>query len=498
MSSKRYLIRAGKHPFTSLSAEASLAIGGSGVFGRNVGNLLFAQSVTKALSAPGAEVVPDSGRSGREPHPSARAARINAEFDHFVLPMADALRPSFVDRLDNLTEIISQLRVPVSIVGIGVKANISGDLDDVPSEVRDASYRFGRAVLANSPSIGVRGETTKEFLLGLGFADDEVDVIGCPSLYLESTPRQVVKKVATLGPSSKIAVNLTPSVAAMTRLLNAHVERYPEMVYLPQEHADLSLLLWGDDDRLPGVDNIPNHLDHPLYSQDRMRFFVDPRTWMEFLAEREFSFGTRLHGTIASLLAGTPAFMLTHNSRVRELAEYHGIPHAPISGESPDLDVAELYERADFTDYNGRRAGLFQHYLDFLELHGVDHIFAHPEEEARWNEQLESTPLPPAVHTLAVTGPAASAQLATRFTWLRQGRVGDDARAALAYRPPFVVKTPPPVQQPKPPAPVKKAPPATPTQKALRRAKKIGSRVGRATLRAVDSTAERVAILQKR
>ena len=69
----------------------------------------------------------------------------------------------------------------------------------------------------------------------------------------------------------------------------------------------------------------PITLDHPLIRSDRVRFFLDPKTWFDHLAQYDFSFGTRIHGNIAALLAGTPALLLAHDSRTLELAEYHEI-----------------------------------------------------------------------------------------------------------------------------------------------------------------------------
>ena len=51
----------------------------------------------------------------------------------------------------------------------------------------EASVRaFMSAVLDRSPSVGVRGEFTHDYLRGLGFRD--VEVIGCPSMFLARRP----------------------------------------------------------------------------------------------------------------------------------------------------------------------------------------------------------------------------------------------------------------------------------------------------------------------
>jgi polysaccharide pyruvyl transferase WcaK-like protein len=89
----------------------------------------------------------------------------------------------------------------------------------------------------------------------------------------------------------------------------------------------------------------PITLDHPLIRSDRVRFFLDPTTWFEHLAQYDFSFGTRIHGNIAALLAGTPALLLAHDSRTLELAEYHEIPHRTITSIEDDADADHAVRR---------------------------------------------------------------------------------------------------------------------------------------------------------
>ncbi len=71
---------------------------------------------------------------------------------------------------------------------------------------------------------------------------------------------------------------------------------------------------------------VPVTLEHPLIRQNRVRFFLDPKAWFAHLANYDFSFGTRIHGNIAALLAGTPALLLAHDSRTLELAHYSRDP----------------------------------------------------------------------------------------------------------------------------------------------------------------------------
>lgn len=452
MPSRRILIRSGKHPFTVVGPEASLAHGRAGVFAGNVGNFLFSHSVTKAVSAPGTEVISNSILTERPSVNDRYIQSINDEFEHFVLPMANSFKASFLPQLKILTSVIQKLTIPTTVIGVGAQLPISGTTERVSQEFADTVRDFVKVVLDRSASIGVRGQITKEFLLQLGFADSQVDVIGCPSFYVTSEP-QPVQKAAAIGPESRIAVSVTRSVRRMGEILANHVDRYPHMMYVPQASEDLNLLLWGEDIAACRDLNMPSRWEHPLYQQDRIRFFLDASTWLAFMAEQEFAFGTRLHGNVAALLAGTPAVLLSHDSRTRELAEYHGMPHRTVSQVPADIDASQLYDEADFTVFNSLRADRFANYLAFLDKNDIDHIFNYPEEEQRWEQQLAVIDFPAPVQTLMARETDVRRDVVSRLQWLRQGRPVDRTREVGAYQPPFQ-----PMQSQLPTAPLEFSP----------------------------------------
>ncbi len=115
----RLLIRSGKDPFTPVVAESTLT---QDVFNSNSGNYLFQHSVWKALAVDGAELTSNGTLSERMPPEPGDETRINEEFDHFVIPLANAFRPEFASRLDRLSELLEGVTIPVTVVGIGAQA----------------------------------------------------------------------------------------------------------------------------------------------------------------------------------------------------------------------------------------------------------------------------------------------------------------------------------------------------------------------------------------
>src|SRR5699024_4704034 len=138
-----------------------------------------------------------------------------------------------------------------------------------------------------------------------------------------------------------------------------------------QEHHELAMLLWGTeaDRKRP---RLPLNTRHRLYVEDRIRFFLDPQRWREFMRTQAFAFGSRIHGTIGALAAGTPGVLLAHDSRTLELADYHRIPKVLLDGGR--VEATRLYEEADFEPFNRFMPEAMKRYSAFLNRNGVPNI----------------------------------------------------------------------------------------------------------------------------
>ncbi|GAB3686199.1 polysaccharide pyruvyl transferase family protein [Angustibacter aerolatus] len=399
----RLLIRSGKDPTTVLTAAQTLR---RDTIGTNAGNLVFGEAVHRSLSVPRAEL--ESTRWKVDPDD---APRINETYDAFVLPLANAFRPTFHRQLDRLSDLVERLTIPVVVVGVGAQAPISGRLQRL-APLETSVRRFVSAVLDRSATIGVRGEVTEGYLRRLGFSD--VEVIGCPSMFQAGDRLAVRTPPQRVDRRTKVALTLSPYVRAMEPALQVLLERHPRTVYVPQELKMLRLMLQGPAADGPSTDDsFPVHHEHPLFTSNRMRFFVDPTTWRRFLAARDVTVGTRIHGTITSLQAGTPALLVAHDSRTLELADYHQIPYLTLEALAALGPEPDLVDRARDVDLGGLHAGhpdRLARYAAFLERNGLPHVFT-PETAAgaeAFDRRLAATSFPrgvpshpPAVRVLA-------------------------------------------------------------------------------------------------
>ncbi|MFI5689687.1 polysaccharide pyruvyl transferase family protein [Streptomyces sp. NPDC051636] len=409
---KRILLRSGKSPHDVVPVEEALH---RDVIATNSGNLIFSDAAHKILETPGTEVV--SNGIGTD---VAAAGRINEEYDAFVVPLANAFRPSFESRLKRMTRLISKLKIPVIVLGVGAQAGVGYNparLKPMEPAVRE----FCSAVLDRSASIGVRGEFTEQYLKDMGFRD--VEVIGCPSLFMYGRELDVRKKSPALTPDSRIAVNGSHSAVekqGLDRIIARTHERYPHLRFVGQNLSDARQLHWRDlSDPNALVTAMPTHPDHPMYREDKVRVYIDPVTWIDDLRAFDFSFGSRIHGNIAALLAGTPATVLCGDSRTLELCRYFDIPHQRLAEVVKDpraADPARLYEQADFGGLVGGHAERFERFTAFLDRNGLENTFTHGDGGAAFEERMESLSFPPGIRPW---NDADITSLTTRFGWLQ-------------------------------------------------------------------------------
>jgi hypothetical protein len=196
------------------------------------------------------------------------------------------------------------------------------------------------------------------------------------------------------------------------------LERYRDLTYVAQDLDTLERLLWGDTKGATAPSDIPTQTSHPFFREDKVRFFVDPWPWLDHLAGRDFVFGTRIHGNIAALVAGTPSYVLAHDSRTLELARYFGIPHRRMADVAPDIDAAELYEAADYDELNRGHAARFEVFASYLARHGLKHVFDEGEDGgAAFDARIAAVGFPP-----AVTYRGGSAVAGMRQRWRRAKR----------------------------------------------------------------------------
>lgn len=370
---KRILVRASKAPFDVLHQGPIPAWAMRRVFEahrfegtKNYGNLVFAHSAFKALSAPTNELDIDRYQLSLSDDFAAEAERINASYDAFVIPLCNSFRVPYKRTLARIAKNLQMLNIPCIVTGVGAQLTLGGDFAELDS-IRDEAKAVVSAVLERSQSIGVRGEITRDYLIHLGFPPDKVVVIGCPSIFYNGARMNVEK--GELGP---VAVNLTPMDDARIMPFLKYFERHPEnATYVPQERHLMSKMASYTTGTVPVLS--PQHPASALLRAGNVAFLTDLVPWMDFLRKQSFAIGTRIHGNITAIISGAPGHVIAHDTRTLELSRYNDIPHTPIN-ELAGFDLAKTFDRSNYEALNRNHAARTRVYADFLERNGLDHI----------------------------------------------------------------------------------------------------------------------------
>ncbi len=402
---KRILIRAGATPFDNLSAEDILLSSynivdyGNNAIGNNNGNMLYAYSVMRTIMKDDSHVLDaDHYRYENIIVSDEEIDYVNNTYDMYIIPLANAFRYKFRNSLQNLTNFIERIRIPVVVIGIGV-----GNMQEFERNT-DAITAFVKAVLDKSALIGLRGNRTLKALTSLGFREDkEVTAIGCPSAY-------------TFGPTIKVR---EPKLTRFGKIVfndnirakgQVHDFLFRSMAgrrnawYMPQMIEELKELYLGAA-TTPAENAIPTYpssIDHPYFRRGKSKFFTNIPSWMDFVSDADFSIGARMHGNVIPILAGTPSLFFMVDSRMRDMLEYHHYPYIKQKYIYDDTRLEVLVEKKfNYTKFYEYQQRNFDHYLDFLRINGVPSIYddgASPKRgEAPFDKKIKTIDFHPGV-----------------------------------------------------------------------------------------------------
>lgn len=377
------------------------------LIGNNTGNLIFQSSLARAVMTGDTEIT--TIRTDLI-YSEEQVERWNAEYDMFLIPLANAFRTTFKKELKMLTDLVKRLTIPCVVVGVGLARSLKSNKWTFLHD--EESTAFVRAVLEKSSIIGVRGEITAEYLKQKGFRPEkDFTVIGCPSLYMFGDALPVPKQTE-LSPKSKVTMNFKAGLPEnLYTFLREQGERFDHSVFITQVIEEIRTVYVGEPyfteenkDKIPA--DYPMHFDHPMMQDDRIVGVLDIDSWFNFLSQQDFNFGSRIHGNIAAVLSGVPCYIYAGDCRVKELADFHHIPCITAGDLEDGMDVIDMYEKADYSRLHAGHKDRVSHYLDFLDVNKVPRLSREQLSGAdtpfdRMNAQLKK---PGLIHPFPVVG----------------------------------------------------------------------------------------------
>lgn len=360
-------IRAGVNLDSTYDPYQAIAYG---ALGSNLGNMLFQLSVWNTISSDYAKAVP----IGHDLH-YRQAGQINEHGRALILPLANLFRNEFLSKIDEYAELIEKLKVPVVVVGVGCQADLNYSFD-LLKPIEKSVKRFVRAVLDRSASIGVRGECTYNYLKSLGVSD--LEVIGCPSMYMYGGKLPDIKSIS-LDANTRFALNISSpiqqcefskGVETAASFMESIYYKFPKSMFFPQEQRTLEMLLYKENIVLDEFSYFSDKTKFSILKNQSLNMFFDPRSWIGFLKNFDVSFGTRIHGNIASILAGVASVVFAHDSRTLELCNFHRIPFLRFDS-SLDLDALADLANNGIKNIQAIHEANYYNYCSFLIKNGI-------------------------------------------------------------------------------------------------------------------------------
>lgn len=308
---------------------------------------------------------------------------VNEQCSHVIITCANMFRANdfgenIRKRYLKLIEMLSGYEKPVILFGLGVQAK-EQDLSKVkfPPEAIEAM----KAIAQKATAVSVRGSFTLSVLQKFGGVENGF-VTGCPSFF--SHPEAFQKLKSNI---EELKVNKNPRFAysgthhanesEQSMLLNAINGN--GFFIEPQDRANYKFYKEILDN--PALASAPEHFNRLLsgpvpkvsrevlcnYFAQRLRLFRDIKPWKEFNREFvEYTFGTRFHVNMASMLDGKPALWITHDSRTSELAEALHLPSLDVNSAG-QMSINELIEATDYEPLFTNIDRLFERFNIFLD-----------------------------------------------------------------------------------------------------------------------------------
>ncbi|GAA3014047.1 polysaccharide pyruvyl transferase family protein [Tetragenococcus solitarius] len=391
---KKILVRAGMSPLDSFSADKIIK---RNAIGNNVGNLMYAFSVFRNLSTYGVELVPDYYRVN-----PADAEKINQTYDSYVLPLANAIRPGFIPTLRKYTDLIEKLTIPVIVIGMGMAFPYEPNVEQERPFDNDVR-KFVSAVLENSNILGLRGQITSDYLSYLGFKEGRDHmVIGCPSMYTFGNNINI--RDLDLNSNSFISINMTPKADQKAlKFLNGLSRKYKNLEFIPQDLDEMILTYSGapflGNAINSTINNYPNSLNSDLYKNNQVKFFLSAPSWIKHMKNVNLSVGTRLHGNVAPILAGTPSMVIPIDGRMRELAEFHNFPRVSVDEMYEGMELEELLNMVDIHSVEKNQKKNYENFINFLNKNNLESVYLYDKKglKTRFDEKIEQIDLKPPI-----------------------------------------------------------------------------------------------------
>lgn len=337
--------------------------------GANSGNLVFQYACTLMVDAPKTHI-------GMTETPYGDVAAVQAT-KKMIVPAANHLRAD--SDWTGLNNFLAGINKPLIVMGLGAQSPKIGGASETLEVLRGNKgvVRMIDILRERAEFVTVRGDYTKTICHEMGLHD--VHVLGCPSATINPDPhlgRNMQAKLEAVRDGGRDGGrdSATPPRIAVTAAAPFEIREDP-----PKRDVERQLFKWvSQTDGLyvqqsGGIDAMRatngrwyemargarasitkvmapdiEPLDAWAYMAKGGRFYISARHWRDEMRDMDLCIGTRLHGNMAAIAAGTPGIIIAHDSRTGELGQTMHLPRLDLADAMAANSVQEALEKVVF------------------------------------------------------------------------------------------------------------------------------------------------------
>lgn len=271
--------------------------------------------------------------------------------------------------LDYYYTLLKGVKVPIFFLTTGIQLNNKSEFHDFIKVIGDKSKRLIDLVYMSGGEFALRGEYSKYFFDKLG--TNSAQVTGCVSM-LEADRNLIVS-------NEKI------SKECFRPMLNGHNDELKQDFYVKSLKKYITAEYF-DQDQFAYALYGSKHRDYvslvrqctafgvDLLKEKRVNLFYSIPEWKSYIKNRSFnfSFGSRIHGSILPLTQGIPSLVHSKDLRVKELCDFYSIPY--IENQEIKDDLFDLYLKTDYTEFNKNFASKYDLIKNFIEKNIIENL----------------------------------------------------------------------------------------------------------------------------
>ncbi|ORE90934.1 hypothetical protein ATO13_21656 [Stappia sp. 22II-S9-Z10] len=389
------------------------------VLGANSGNLMFQFAASRLLAAPQRHI----GRS-EIPYTDPKAL---AGVNYVVVPAANHLRLGA--DWTGFSNFLERAKRPLVVLGLGAQSpKLGGERATIAALKADPQVsRLAGVIRDRAALVTVRGRFSQ--IVCAEFGIDDVEVLGCPSALLNPDPAAgaaMEARLTAIKGSPEIPLFGLTAAAPFEIAREAHKKALEQrLLAWLRERGGLYIQQSGGPETIHAAgrrwENVaagPRAIIRSVLAPEgegggrpggtseggtsggktsgggtseedeaafwsfmarRGRFYTSAPEWIREMGQLSLVIGTRLHGNMAAIAAGTPGVVIAHDSRTGELAETMHLPslsmEAVMAAPAIGAALGEIrFDGAAFDAWRQRTAATLKARLGALGIGVSDHL----------------------------------------------------------------------------------------------------------------------------